>query len=81
MVALVAACLLVTASSTLVGVRAAPNGAGDADAPAAAAPAKVDLGSARLTISPRPGSTDARPDLGVVVTATNGTVGNVVVWP
>jgi lipoprotein-anchoring transpeptidase ErfK/SrfK len=79
MVVLVGTCLLLTASSTVTGLRATPDDPRDAGAPSSAAAAKVDLGSARVTITPRAGSTNVRPDLGVLVTATNGTLRDVAV--
>jgi lipoprotein-anchoring transpeptidase ErfK/SrfK len=81
MVALVGTALLLTASSTVVGSRASPNapaGAGRPGPAGVAAPGRGDAGAARVTITPRDGAVEVRPDLGVVVKVANGTLGDVV---
>jgi lipoprotein-anchoring transpeptidase ErfK/SrfK len=76
-VALMGSALLLTASGTIVGQAAQK----DANAaPHSAEPGSVDLPAApRLTITPRDGTGKARPDLGVVVKVTKGTLSRVTV--
>lgn len=79
--ALVGAALLLPASGTVVGLAASrtvasgvtPGSAGTVAAGRSAATAP------RVTITPRDGSGQVRPDLGVVVKAANGVLGEVVV--
>ena len=77
LVALLGSALLLTASGTIVG-QASPTDANATPAPAEAG--SVDLPAApRLTITPRDGTGEARPDLGVVVKVANGTLRGVTV--
>jgi lipoprotein-anchoring transpeptidase ErfK/SrfK len=71
----IGAASLLSASGTAVGLKAADTAA---VRPAAAPKHKAAAGP-KLTVSPKDGTTDARPDLGVVVKTPNGTLRNVVV--
>jgi lipoprotein-anchoring transpeptidase ErfK/SrfK len=71
----IGAASLLTASGTAAGLKAADTAAvRPATAPKAKAPA-----SPKLTVTPKDGTTDARPDLGVVVRTASGTLQDVVV--
>jgi lipoprotein-anchoring transpeptidase ErfK/SrfK len=78
---LVGAALLLTASGTIVGLTASQRGAGRAGTPDATrtAPVQGAASAPRITITPPDGATQARPDLGVVVTVTDATLHEVVV--
>jgi lipoprotein-anchoring transpeptidase ErfK/SrfK len=78
MAALVAVALLVPAS-TLVGSPGDPDARANTGAAPAPAPHRPAIPAARVSISPRNGAGDVRPDLGVVVKATDGTLTDVVV--
>jgi lipoprotein-anchoring transpeptidase ErfK/SrfK len=76
-VALMGTALLLTASGTIVGQASPTDGSSE---PPSAAAGSVDLPPApRLTITPRDAAANARPDLGVVVRATGGTLDKVSV--
>jgi lipoprotein-anchoring transpeptidase ErfK/SrfK len=78
MAALVAVALLAPAS-TLVGSPGSPDAHADPGASAAAAPTRPAIPAARVSIDPRNGADDVRPDAGVVVKAADGTLTDVVV--
>jgi lipoprotein-anchoring transpeptidase ErfK/SrfK len=79
--ALVGVALLLTASGTIVGLKAWHGVALRGGTPDAAGTAAVrDTGGVpRVTITPRDGAAQARPDLGVVVKVADGTLNEVVV--
>jgi lipoprotein-anchoring transpeptidase ErfK/SrfK len=83
LVALVGVALLFTASGPVVGSQASsePTGPGAGGAGRIAASARDDAGAARVTITPRNGASDVRPDLGVMVKVGNGALLDVVVSP
>ncbi len=71
----IGAASLLTASGTAVGLKSSDTAAvRPATAPKAKAPALP-----KLTVTPKDGTTDARPDLGVVVRTASGTLQGVVV--
>jgi lipoprotein-anchoring transpeptidase ErfK/SrfK len=79
--ALVGAALLLTASGVIVGLTASQRVTGHGGTPAATrtAPVQGAAGAPRVTITPRDGAAQVRPDLGVLVTVTDATLHEVVV--
>jgi lipoprotein-anchoring transpeptidase ErfK/SrfK len=73
----IGAASLLTASGTAVGLKAS-NTAAVRPASSSGAKARTVV-APKLTVSPADGTRDARPDLGVVVKAANGTLDDVVV--
>jgi lipoprotein-anchoring transpeptidase ErfK/SrfK len=69
---------LLTASGTAVGLKASDTAA-VRPAPSPAGKAGRDAAAPRLTVIPKDGTGDARPDLGVVVKVANGRLDEVVV--
>jgi lipoprotein-anchoring transpeptidase ErfK/SrfK len=76
-VALLGSALLVTASGTIAGQSSRTDA--HAEEPASADAVSLPPDAARLTIRPADGSSNVRPDLGVVVKVANGTLREVAV--
>jgi lipoprotein-anchoring transpeptidase ErfK/SrfK len=76
-VALLGSALLLTASGTIAGQASRTDARADTPPSADAVPLPPD--AARVTISPRDGSSKVRPDLGVVVKVANGILREVAV--